>query len=130
MTPERSVPQGVKIHTPQPGYRWTCSMCRDLGLVEGLEEYGKLADCPKCETAHRFGIAFELVRRRVTPAVPASERLASPAVGVPSFIYEVWEFHIEEGTARRVAVENDVGAAYMAKWDLEEEAYGSIRMGT
>jgi len=105
-------------------------MCRGLGLVEDLEEYGKLADCPKCETAHRFGIAFELVRRNVTLTVPASERLASPAVGVPSFIYEVWEFSIEEGTARRVAVEDNVGAAYMAKWDLEEEAYGSIRTGT
>ena len=130
MTPDRSVPQGVETHTTQPGYRWTCSMCRGLGLVEDLEEYGKLADCPKCETAHRFGIAFELVRRNVTLTVPASERLASPAVGVPSFIYEVWEFSIEEGTARRVAVEDNVGAAYMAKWDLEEEAYGSIRTGT
>jgi hypothetical protein len=70
-------------------------MCGGLGLVE---EEGKLTDCPKCETAHRFGVAFELVRRNMTPVVPASERLASPAVGAPSFVYEVWEFFIEEGT--------------------------------
>jgi hypothetical protein len=33
--------------------------------------------------------------------------------------------------ARRVAIEDDVGAAYMAKWDFEEAAYGPIecRMG-
>jgi len=103
-------------------------MCGGLGLVE---EEDKLTDCPKCETAHRFGVAFELVRRNMTPVIPASEQLASPAVGTPSFVYEVWEFFIEEGTARRVVVEDKVGAAYIAKWDLEEAAYGPIeeRMG-
>jgi len=103
-------------------------MCGGLGLVE---EEGKPTDCPKCETAHRFGVAFELVRRNMTPVIPASERLASPAVGTPSFVYEVWEFFIAEGTARRVVVEDKVGAAYIAKWDLEEAAYGPIeeRMG-
>jgi hypothetical protein len=96
-------------------------MCGGLGLVE---EEGKLVDCFKCEAAHRFGIAFELVRRSRTPVVSTYERLASPAVGAPNFVYEVWEFFIEEGAARRVAVEDDVGAAYMAKWDLEEAAFG------
>jgi len=38
----------------------------------------------------------------------------------------VWEFFIAEGTARRVVVEDKVGAAYIAKWDLEEAAYGPI----
>ena len=124
MTPSvSSVPEGTLVGTPESGYLWTCSMCGGLGLVE---EEGKLADCPKCETAHRFGVAFELVRRNMTPVVPASERLASPAVGAPSFVYEVWEFFIEEGTARRVVVEDKVGAAYIAKWDLEEAAYGPI----
>ena len=74
----------------------------------------------------RFGIAFELAKRNTTAMIPTSERLASPAVGAPSLVYEVWEFFIEEGTARRVVVEDDVGAAYMAKWDLEEAAYGPI----
>jgi hypothetical protein len=98
-------------------------------LVEDLEQYGKVVDCPKCETAHRFGIVFELVRRKVTPAVHASERLASPIVGVPKLVYEVWEFLIEAGTAQCVAVKDEVGTAYMEKWDLEEEAYGARRRG-
>jgi hypothetical protein len=103
-------------------------MCGGLGLVE---EEGKLVDCPKCEAVYRFGVAFELVRRNMTPVIPASERLASPPVEAPSFVYEVWEFFIEEGMARRVAVEDDVGTAYIAKWDFEEAAYGPIeeRMG-
>jgi hypothetical protein len=106
-------------------------MCRGLGLVEDLKEDGKLTDCPKCETVRRFGVAFELVRRNVTLMASASERLASPAVGASGFVYEVWELLVEEGTARRVTVEDDVGAAYMAKWDLEEAAYGPLeeRMG-
>jgi hypothetical protein len=98
-------------------------MCGGLGLVE---EESKLADCPKCETVHRFGVAFELVRRNVTHAIHTSERLASPAGGALSFVYEVWEFFTEQGMARRVAVEDDVGAAYVAKWGLEEAAYGPI----
>jgi hypothetical protein len=67
----------------------------------------------------------------MTPIIPAPERLASPAVEAPSFVYEVWEFFIAEGTARRVAVEDDVGTAYIAKWDFEEATYGPIeyRMG-
>ncbi|MCA1740765.1 MAG: hypothetical protein LC740_18680 [Actinobacteria bacterium] len=124
-----SVPEGALAGTPESGYLWTCSMCGGLGLVE---EEGKLVDCPKCETARRFGIAFELVRRNMTPVIPATEQFASPAVGAPSFVYEVWKFFIEEGTARRVVVEDDVGAAYTSKWDLEEAAYGPIekRMGS
>jgi hypothetical protein len=109
--------------TPEPGYLWTCSMCGGLGLVE---EEGQLTDCPKCEMAYRSGVAFELVRRNTTPMVPTSELLASPAVGAPSFAYEVWEFLIQEGAARRVSIEDDVGAAYIAKWDFEEAAYGPI----
>ena len=125
---EQSIRAGREVDTPESGYLWTCNMCGGLGLVE---EEDKLTDCPKCETAHRFGVAFELVRRNMTPVIPASEQLASPAVGTPSFVYEVWEFFIEEGTARRVVVEDKVGAAYIAKWDLEEAAYGPIeeRMG-
>ena len=72
---------------PEPGYLWTCSMCSGLGLVE---EEGQLIDCPKCEMTYRFGVAFELVKRNLTAIIPASERLASPAVGTPSFVYEVW----------------------------------------
>jgi hypothetical protein len=98
-------------------------MCSGLRLVE---EEGKLTDCPKCEMAHRFGVAFELVRRNMTAVVTVSERLVSPAVGAPSFVYEVWEFFIEEGTARRVAVEDDVGTAYIVKWDFEDASYGPI----
>ena len=125
---EQSIRAGREVDTTESGYLWTCSMCGGLGLVE---EEGKLTDCPKCETAHRFGVAFELVRRNMTPVIPASEQLASPAVGTPSFVYEVWKFFIEEGTARRVVVEDKVGAAYIAKWDLEEVAYGPMeeRMG-
>jgi hypothetical protein len=129
MTPSASsVPEGVLVGTPESGYLWTCGMCSGLWLVE---EEGKLTDCPKCETAHQFGVAFELVRRNMTPIIPAPERLASPAVEAPSFVYEVWEFFIAEGTARRVAVEDDVGTAYIAKWDFEEATYGPIeyRMG-
>ena len=118
-----SVPEGSRPGTPESGYHWSCGMCRGLGLVE---EESKLTDCPKCETVYRFGVAFELVRRNVTLMASASERLASPAVGASSFVYEVWELLIEEGTARRVAVEDDVGAAYIAKWDFEEAAYGPI----
>src|SRR5215207_5046186 len=76
-----SVPEGSRPGTSEPSYHWSCGMCHGLGLVE---EESKLADCPTCETAHRFGIAFELVRRNMTPVIPASERLASPAVGTPS----------------------------------------------
>jgi hypothetical protein len=64
-------------------------------LTEDLEEYDKVADCPKCETVRRFGVAFELVRRNMTPVIPTSEQLASPAVGAPRFVYEVWAFLIE-----------------------------------
>jgi hypothetical protein len=129
MTPSvSSVPEGTLVGTPESGYLWTCSMCNGLRLVE---EVGKLTDCPKCETAHRFGVAFELVRRNITPVVPASERLTSPAVETTRFVYEVWEFFIEEGAARRVMVEDNVGPAYIAKWDLEEATYGPVeeRMG-
>lgn len=130
MTPSvSSVSEGALVGTPEAGYLWTCGMCCGSGLVE---EEDKLVNCPKCETVHRFGVAFELVRRNMTPVVPASERLASPAAGTPSFVYEVWEFFIGEGTARRVAAEDDVGTAYIAKWDFEEVAYGPIeeRMGS
>jgi hypothetical protein len=128
---ERSVLEGASVGTPEPGYRWSCGMCHDLRLIEDLEEYGMLADCPKCETVYHHGVAFELVRRNMTPTISTTERLASPAGGAPSFVYEVWEFFIEEGTARRVAVEDDVGTAYIAKWDFEEAAYGprEQRMG-
>ena len=78
---EQSIRAGREVDTTESGYLWTCSMCGGLGLVE---EEGKPTDCPKCETAHRFGVAFELVRRNMTPVIPASERLASPAVGTPS----------------------------------------------
>jgi hypothetical protein len=132
MTPsEGSVPEGAPVGTFESGYRWSCGMCHGLRLTEDLEEYDKVADCPKCETVRRFGVAFELVRRNMTPVIPTSEQLASPAVGAPRFVYEVWASLIEEGTARRVAVEDDVGTAYMAKWDFEEAAYEPIeeRMG-
>ena len=124
MTPSvNSVPEGILVGTPESTYPWTCGMCSGLRLVE---EEGELADCFKCETAHRFGVAFELVRRNTTPLVPASEQLASPAVGASSFVYEVWAFFIEEGRARRVAVEDDARTAYLAKWDFEEASYGPV----
>ncbi len=128
---EQSVPEGASVGTSEPRYRWSCGMCHGLRLIEDLEEHGKVVECPKCETVHHHGVAFELVRRNTTPVISTLERLASPAVGASSFVYEVWEFLIKEGTARRVAVEDDVGTAYAAKWDLEEEAYGPIgeRMG-
>ena len=123
---EQSLPEGASVGTSEPGYRWSCGMCHGLRLIEDLEEYGKVADCPKCKTVHHYGVAFELVRRNTTLVVSASERLASSGVGAPDFVYEVWEFRIEEGTARRVAVEDDVGTAYIAKWDFEDAAYGPI----
>jgi len=124
MTPSvNSVPEGILIRTPESTCLWACGMCSALRLVE---EEGELADCFKCEMAHWFGVAFELVRRSTTTVVPASERLASPAVGAPSFVYEVWAFFIEEGKARLVAVEDDVGSAYLAKWDFEEASYGRV----
>lgn len=124
MTPSvSSVPEGSSVGSYELGYPWTCGMCGGLGLIE---EETKLADCLKCQTVHRFGVAFELVRRNTTPVISASERLASPAVGAPSFVYEVWEFLFKEGKARRVAVEDDVETAYMVKWDFEEATYGSI----
>lgn len=118
MTLSRSVPE-----EPRPGYIWTCGMCEGLSLIESEEG---LRDCPKCALASKYGVAFELVRRNVTPAAGAGERLASPAVQAPKFVYEVWEFRPEEGTARRVAVEGDIGHAYAAKWDAEEDVYGPV----
>lgn len=132
MSPSKqSVPEGGEFATPKPRYTWTCSMCDGLRLIEDFtaDEDAKLMNCPKCEVAQRSGIAFELVRRSVTREIPASEGLASPAVGAPNFVYEVWQFFVEEGTARRVAVEDDVGAAYMVQWDLEEALYGSVKDG-
>jgi hypothetical protein len=44
MTPSAgSVSEGALVGTSESGYRWTCSMCGGLGLVE---EESKLANCP------------------------------------------------------------------------------------
>lgn len=108
-----------------PGeYRWTCTMCSGMGIVDHYEE--SLIDCPKCAAANIHSVAYEVMRRDVS----ALEAGASPAVQANRYQYEVYEFSPISGKgfpsarARKVAVEDDLGAAMVAKWDLEEASYG------
>lgn len=108
---------------PRPGYVWTCGMCGGLRMVP---DEGGLIDCPRHALARDYGVVYEMVRRNVTPCAGSGERLASPAVQATKYLYEVWAFWPDEGTARLAAVEHDSGAAFWSKWDLEEEAYGAV----
>lgn len=116
-----SVPHGGESFVS--GIEWKCSMCRELRLIEDGDD---LLDCPKCMRARAHGVAFEMVCRNVTPAIPASEGRAAPSTLAPQFVYEVWRFELVERSATRVSAEPEIGAAYSAKWGMEEARYGGV----
>ncbi len=125
---EHSVDRGERFgEGHEPGYRWTCSMCRGMGIVDVDET--TIEDCPRCELARTYRVVFEIVKRNVTPLV-FGERTASPAVTADRFIYEVYELRPDPefpaAKARKVAAESDVESVYAAKFCLEEEAYGPL----
>jgi hypothetical protein len=109
------------------GYRWTCSMCRGLGLIDDFDDDGVpvIEDCPKHSMAAQHDVVFEIVKRNISPATSAAERLASPAVG-SCYRYEVWRFLVAEGLARCETAEPTLGLALTAQRYLEDEAYGVL----
>lgn len=127
MTISNRVPRGNEEGERDylPGeYRWTCTMCGGMGIVDHYEE--SLIDCPKCAAANIHGVAYEVMRRDVA----SLEAGASPAVQANRYAFEIYEFSplpgksFPEARVRKVAVEDELGAAMVTKWDLEEASYG------
>jgi hypothetical protein len=103
----------------EPGiYRYICRECKGLGLVE---EGGRVEDCGTCTLTRENGVAFDVVRRDITPIF--SGRSASPAVASRQYVYEVFKFvpapAFPKARAKRVGVLDSEGAALILR-DLFE----------
>lgn len=114
MTPTESVHGDFR-----PGYRWTCSWCRGIGLVDHPDDEMEVVDCPVCSEVRRSGYALEVVQRNVSSAIGSRERVASPAIRSQAR-FELWQFVPAKEKARCLFVSDSSVEVYAEKWGLRD----------